>query len=199
MEKTELKPAVFLDRDGTINVDKNYLIDPAEFEFIPGVPQALRQLQEAGFLLVVVTNQSGVARGYFTFAQVEELHRHMERLLAGYGVNLAAIYSCPHHPSAGIGAYRQDCECRKGKPGMLLQAASDLQIDLQRSYLIGDKEADLQAGYLAGCKTFLVQTGYGFASVAKADKYSAVVVADLPAAVAKILPEKDSFWAECLN
>ncbi|NOY13226.1 MAG: D-glycero-beta-D-manno-heptose 1,7-bisphosphate 7-phosphatase [Deltaproteobacteria bacterium] len=184
------KPAVFLDRDGTINIEKDYLIDPAEFEFIPGVPQALKRLQDAGFLLVVVTNQSGVARGFFSLSQVEQLHEYMSMLLADFGVTLAGIYICPHHPIAGTGEYRQECCCRKGQPGLLLQAAEDLAIDLQRSYVIGDKEADLQAGQAAGCQSFLVRTGYGEKFVETAFEYEAEVVADLPDAVFKILSQQ---------
>jgi D-glycero-D-manno-heptose 1,7-bisphosphate phosphatase len=186
MSADGLRPAVFLDRDGTINVEKNYLIDPTEFDFIPGVPEALKKLQDAGYLLVVVTNQSGVARGYFSEAQVSKLHEYMLDLLSEAGVALAGIYICPHHPTAGVGDYRLDCNCRKGKPGMLHRAARDLNIDLQKSFMVGDKTADIQAGQAAGCKTILVCTGHGQDFVREAVQYSAPVVADLPAAVEKI-------------
>ena len=179
--------AVFLDRDGTINVEKNYLIDPKEFELIAGVSQALKRLQVAGFLLVVVTNQSGVARGYFSLDEVEKLHQHMESLLAESGVMLAGIYSCPHHPTAGQGEYLQDCDCRKGKPGLLLNAAQELNIDLQNSYMIGDKEADFLAGNAAGCQSFLVRTGHGEKWQESAVQHAVPVFADLKEAVDKIL------------
>lgn len=187
MNHTKLRPAVFLDRDGTINVEKDYLIDPTEFEFIPGVPAALKKLQDAGFLLVVVTNQSGVARGYFSEAQVARLHQHMTDLLAEVGVSLAGIYICPHHPTAGSGDYLQDCDCRKGKPGMLQQAALELDIDLRQSFMVGDKEADILAGTAADCQTFLVRTGYGENHIDSARKYGVQVVADLAAAAAEIM------------
>ncbi|MCD4812013.1 HAD family hydrolase, partial [bacterium] len=122
--------AVFFDRDGTLIVEKNYLHRIEDFEFIPGVPQALKRLQDAGFLLVVVTNQSGVAREYFTVETVHRLHEHMCLELKHYCVNINGIYFCPHHPDA-------ECDCRKGKPGMILQAADDLDIDLSRSFMTG--------------------------------------------------------------
>ena len=187
MLSPDLRPAVFLDRDGTIIVEKNYLIDPADLEFIPGVPQALKRLQNSGYLLVVVTNQSGVARGYFSVEQVGHLHDHMRKLLQKYGVNLAGVYSCPHHPTAGTGEYLKDCACRKGEPGMLFQAARDLGIDLQRSYMVGDKEADIVAGSAAGCKSILVKTGHGHKWLGSAENQGSEIAADLPRAVEIIL------------
>ncbi|SHI56630.1 D-alpha,beta-D-heptose 1,7-bisphosphate phosphatase [Malonomonas rubra DSM 5091] len=181
------KRAVFLDRDGTINVEKDYLIDPAEFEFIPGVPEALQKLQQAGFLLVVVSNQSGVARGYFGLDDVDRLHAHMKVLLKEYGVVLAGVYICPHHPTSGVGKYKIECDCRKGEPGMLLQAARELDIDLPKSFMVGDKDADFQAGSAAGCSSILVRTGHGEKWVQKAHENNVPAVADLPAAVEKIL------------
>ena len=152
--------AVFLDRDGTINVEKNYLWRCNDFEFLPGVPQALRRLQDAGFLLVVVTNQSGVARGYYEMADVSRLHDYMIRRLSDFTVTLAGIYVCPHHPDGVPGnPFATECHCRKGEPGMLLQAAEDLGIDLSQSYMIGDKLSDIEAGYRAGCLPVLVASG----------------------------------------
>lgn len=153
--------AVFLDRDGTINVEVQYLSKVEEFEFIPGVPWALRRLKDAGFLLVVVTNQSGIGRGYYDEAALQAIHDHMHADLAAFGVSVDACYFCPHHPEHGIGDYRQECGCRKPLPGMLQQAAQDLDIDLSRSYMIGDKLADVEAGTNAGCTPLLVLTGYG--------------------------------------
>lgn len=157
----QLRPAIFLDRDGTINVEKDYLYRVDEFEFIPGVPEAIARLNGAGYLVVVVTNQSGVARGYYTLADVERLHRHLNDLLAPCGASVDAFYVCPHHPTAGEGDFRCDCDCRKGEPGLLLQAAAEHGIDLARSFMIGDKRADLEAGGRAGCRALLVRTGYG--------------------------------------
>ncbi len=181
-EKHTLRKAVFLDRDGTINVEKEYLINPSDFEFLPGVPNALQKLQNAGFLLVIVSNQSGVARGYFTESQVDVLHQSMEKRLELFGVSFDGIYFCPHHPTSGQSKYLCDCECRKGKPGMLLTAAKELQIDLSQSFMIGDKIADIQAGHAAGCKTFLVKTGYGKDFEVASRTYCSQVVDDLLAA-----------------
>lgn len=153
--------AVFLDRDGTINEEVNYLHRVEDFAFIPGVPEAIRRLREAGFLVIVATNQSGVARGYFSLEAVEELHRHIQAQLAAAGTAVDGFYVCPHHPTAGVGAYRIDCDCRKGNPGMLQQAARDHHLDLGGSYMVGDKAADMEAGRRAGCRSLLVMTGYG--------------------------------------
>lgn len=153
--------AVFLDRDGTINVEKDYLHRIEDFRFITGAQDALRCLQAAGFLLIVVTNQSGVARGFFPREAVCRLHEHMQQLLQQVGVSIDGFYICPHHPTEGQGPYRVDCDCRKGAPGMLLQAAADHGIDLSRSWMIGDKLADVEAGVAAGCHSVLVRTGYG--------------------------------------
>lgn len=177
-----MRRAVFLDRDGTINVEKEYLHRIEDFEFIPGVPEAIRRLREAGFLVIVTTNQSGVARGYYPLAAVETLHRHLQAELARQGAAIDAFYVCPHHPTEGVGEYRNDCGCRKGKPGMLLQAASDLGIDLSRSWMVGDKAADVEAGKAAGCRSILVLTGYGETEKPRVDP-AVPTLADLTAAV----------------
>jgi len=155
-----MRPAVFLDRDGTINLEKGYLFRIEDFEFVPGAPEAIRLLNEAGFLVVVVTNQSGVARGYYGEAEVAALHRQIEDRLAGFGARVDAWFYCPHHP-AGTGDYAVSCSCRKPLPGMLLEAASRLDIDLSNSVMIGDKLADLEAAIAAGCRPILVRSGYG--------------------------------------
>lgn len=154
------KQAVFLDRDGTINIEKEYLYRPEEFEFIPGAVEAIKCLNRAGFLVVVVTNQSGVARGYYTEQDVRHLHRHIEQLLYRADARIDAWYHCPHHP-AGLPPYNLDCDCRKPRIGMLEQAADDLGIDLSRSWMVGDKQVDVDAGIAAGCRPVLVLTGYG--------------------------------------
>jgi D-glycero-D-manno-heptose 1,7-bisphosphate phosphatase len=153
--------AVFLDRDGTINLERDYLHLPADFAFIPGAPEAIGLLKAAGFLVIVVTNQSGIARGYFDEAAVRRLHSHMDELLARHGTSVDAYYLCPHHPLHGSGDYRRDCGCRKPLPGMLVEAAGDFSIDLAASYVVGDKLADVAAGFAAGCRPLLVRTGYG--------------------------------------
>jgi D-glycero-D-manno-heptose 1,7-bisphosphate phosphatase len=155
-----VKRAVFLDRDGTINVEKGYLYQAKDFEFIPGVPEAVRLLNEAGIMVVAVTNQSGVARGYYSEEDVENLHRHINRELESSGAHVDAWLYCPHHP-AGRGSYALPCDCRKPLPGMLHEAARCYGIDLEHSIMIGDKLADIEAGQAAGCRTILVRTGYG--------------------------------------
>lgn len=184
---TTLRRAVFLDRDGTINVEKDYLYRLEDFVFIPGVPQAIKALKAAGYLVIVVTNQSGVARGYFGPAEVERVHAHIQTELAAVGTAIDAFYYCPHHPQQGVGSYRIDCDCRKGRPGMLLQAAREHAIDLSHSYMVGDKDADLEAGRAAGCTPILVLTGHGAALASPLEDNGVMICADLPAAVAAIL------------
>lgn len=185
--------AVFLDRDGTINVEKNYLHLIEEFEFIPGVPEAIARLNRAGFLVLVVTNQSGVARGYFSLEDVERLHAHIQAVLPQFGAHIDRFYICPHHPTAGTGEFKLACNCRKGEPGLLLQASEELGVDLSVSYMVGDKLADLEAGSRAGCRSILVRTGYGEETESTGFK-EAEVVDDLSAAVKLILD--DNSW-EC--
>ncbi len=179
------RPALFLDRDGTINVDHGYVFRVEEFDFIPGAPEAIRRAKEAGYLVIVVTNQAGVARGLYTEADIHELHRHLDRELARYGGVIDAYYYCPHHPDRGNEPYRRECACRKPLPGMLLQAAIDLDLDLGRSFLVGDKRSDLEAGIAAGCRAILVATGYGADQEDVAPEV--LRVADLAAAVDLIL------------
>jgi len=153
-------PAIFLDRDGTINVDHGYVYEIDDFQFIDGVIEAMQELKTMGFALIVVTNQSGIARGKFTEDQFMRLTEWMDWSLADRDVELDGIYFCPHHPDAGEGEYRQDCDCRKPKPGMLLDAQKSLDIDMAASYIVGDKAADMQAGQAAGVGTkVLVRTG----------------------------------------
>lgn len=180
------KRAVFLDRDGTINVEVQYLSRVDEFQFIPGVPSALKGLKDAGFLLVVVTNQSGIGRGYYDEAALESIHDHMHSDLAAFGAAIDACYFCPHHPEHANGEYRKECGCRKPLPGMLQQAAEDLGIDLAASYMIGDKLSDVLAGINAGCTSLLVLTGYGSAQAAEVPQ-GVNVYPDLQAAAQAIL------------
>ncbi|MDO3379591.1 D-glycero-beta-D-manno-heptose 1,7-bisphosphate 7-phosphatase [Geoalkalibacter halelectricus] len=186
-KEPKMRRAVFLDRDGTINVEKDYLFRSEDFEFIPGAPAAIARLNRAGFLVVVVTNQSGVARGFFDSEDVRRLHEHLQSELAAQGAAVDAFYLCPHHPEQGLGPYKIDCDCRKGHPGMLLQAAAEHGIDLEQSFMVGDKMADVQAGRRAGCRPLLVLTGYGTEDAKKLQPGEAVVVADLAAAVDYIL------------
>ncbi|MBM4286222.1 MAG: HAD family hydrolase [Deltaproteobacteria bacterium] len=147
-------PAVFLDRDGTINEEMGYINHLSRLVLLPGVPAAIRRLNQAGFKVVVVTNQSGAARGYFPFELVEEVHLLLRDLLAAEGAHLDAIYACLHHPGAG-------CSCRKPKPGLVLEALRDLDLDPDRSFLVGDRYRDIETGANAGVAGILVLTGYG--------------------------------------
>lgn len=152
---------VFLDRDGTINEEVNYLYRPEDFRFLPGVPQALKMLTDAGFKLIVVTNQAGVARGYYTEEDIKSLHSYVNRLLEPYGTGIQGFYYCPHHPEYGLGRYKRDCLCRKPGIGLFQQAESDTPVDKEHSYMIGDKLLDIQAGSRYGVTSILVGTGYG--------------------------------------
>ncbi len=186
LTENPLRRAVFLDRDGTINVEKDYLHRVEDFEFIPGAPEAISHLNDAGFVVLVVSNQAGIARGYFEPRAVEALHEHLQSELVYFGAHIDGFYFCPHHPTEGQGEYRQECDCRKGKPGLLLQAAEEHGIDLAQSYMVGDKASDIEAGVAAGCTPLLVLTGYGSqASEEVAGKVTRF--ADLAAAVDFIL------------
>ena len=142
--------AAFLDRDGVLNVDHGYVFRPQDFEWLPGAIDALLLLQQAGYVLVVVTNQSGVARGFYTLADVEKLHLHLRTTLLAAGVQLAGMYACPHHPDGVVPEYRVQCACRKPMPGMIEQAAREHGLDLAASCLFGDKTSDIEAGRRAG-------------------------------------------------
>jgi D,D-heptose 1,7-bisphosphate phosphatase len=148
--------AIFLDRDGTINKFVGFLTKPEEFELIPGVAEAIGQINRSGYLVIVVSNQPVIARGDCTFEELQTIHNKMETELGKEGDFIDAIYFCPHHPDKGfVGErpeYKIDCDCRKPKPGMLLQAAKDWNIDLSESYMIGDSERDVEAGRNAGVK-----------------------------------------------
>lgn len=154
-----MNKAIFLDRDGTINIDHGYVHQIDDFEFIEGSINALKKLKEMGYLLVLVTNQSGIARGYFTEAQFLQLTEWMDWSLAEQGVDFDGIYYCPHHPD-GKGEFKEDCLYRKPKPGMLLDAMKALNIDPQQSIMVGDKIEDIKAGINAKVKiNVLVRTG----------------------------------------
>jgi D-glycero-D-manno-heptose 1,7-bisphosphate phosphatase len=147
------KRAVFLDRDGTIMADAHYLSDPAGVTLLDGAADGLRRLDRAGYLLVVVTNQSGIARGLFTEETLAEIHAELARQLAGQGVGIDAIYSCPYHVEGVVAQYTRDSDLRKPNPGMILLAAEEMDIDLMGSWMIGDGSCDIAAGNRAGCRT----------------------------------------------
>ena len=180
------RPAIFLDRDGTINVEVNYLHRIADFALIPGAAEAIKALNQAGLPVILVTNQAGIARGYYKEAAMRALHAHLRDVLAAEGAQIDAIYFCPHHPD-----YSGPCACRKPSPGMLQQAAAEHNIDLARSWLVGDTGSDIGAGHAVSCRTILVRTGYGAQFEAQlragAEPQPEAVVDDVAAAAAYIL------------
>lgn len=156
-----LQRAVFLDRDGVINVDHGFVHKVEDFHFVPGSADAMRRLQAAGWRLVVVTNQSGLARGLYAMADYERFTAHLQNQLAAHGVRVDALLHCPHLPDAEVAAYRMQCDCRKPGPGMLLRAARELSLDLGASAIVGDRLSDVQAGRAAGVgHCALVRSGH---------------------------------------
>lgn len=181
MSEAVLRPAAFIDRDGVINEERRYVNRLEDFVLLPGAVPGLRKLQGMGFELVVVTNQAGVARGYYGEGQVHKLHAHMHEMLAGEGVHLRAVMYCPHHPQGSVAAYALECTCRKPAPGLLLQAAAEHGLDLKRSVLVGDKVSDLEAGFAAGLqRCVLVESGHSTDEAAR--RRASRVCADLLAA-----------------
>jgi D-glycero-D-manno-heptose 1,7-bisphosphate phosphatase len=191
------RPAVFLDRDGTLHRE---LADaprsPEEIEVLAGAPQALARLAEHGYVLVVVTNQSAIARGTTTFDELREVHRHLAGRLAEHGATIAAFYVCPHHPSDGTAPYVRACACRKPAPGLLARALAELDLDPARSWIVGDALRDLEAGWTLGIRPVLVRTGKGAReeAVLSAETHGApafaretTIVADLKEAAETIL------------
>lgn len=152
--------AIFLDRDGTLNVDVNYLYKIEDFAWVPEAREALAYLVQQGYTLFVITNQSGIARGYYTIAQMEQLHEHMNQELAQVGAHIEKFYYCPHHQKEGVlPEYVKDCDCRKPKPGMLLQAMAEYDIDKAASLMIGDSKRDVEAAEAAGIRGVLYKGG----------------------------------------
>lgn len=156
-----MQPAIFLDRDGTLNVDVGYLHRMDQLELFPWTADALRLLKRAGFLLVVVTNQAGIARGMIAPEFIPAAHAEMRRRLQRGGADLDALYFCPHHPDGTVKELAIECRCRKPAPGMIEDAVRDLRIDVSRSWVIGDKWLDVQLGHAAGARSILVRTGWG--------------------------------------
>jgi D-glycero-D-manno-heptose 1,7-bisphosphate phosphatase len=150
-----------MDRDGTVNAEVGYLNHVERLQLLPRTAAAIRLINQSPFLAVVVTNQAGVARGYFREELIERVHERLSRLLAEQGARLDGIYYCPHHPTVGDPPYRQECDCRKPRPGLVLAAARDLNIDVPRSLMIGDKHSDVRFARALGMPAILVETGYG--------------------------------------
>ena len=186
-----IRRAIFMDRDGTVSDEVGYVNHIDRYRLLPRSAQAIRRINEAGLLAFVITNQSGVARGLFDEALVHEVHATLVRWLAERGARVDGIYFCPHHPKEGEPPLRQDCDCRKPRPGLLKRAAEEHGVDLSASYMIGDTVLDIEAARNAGATGILVLTGYGKGDLkfrmAKRGLAPAHVAADLMEAVEWIL------------
>ncbi len=177
------RPACFLDRDGTLTEERGYARTPEEVVLLPGAGAAVRLLNQAGAAAVVISNQSGVGRGYFSMEDLAAQHKKLRELLAAEGAGLDAIYACPHHPQAG-------CDCRKPETALLSLAARELDLDLARSWLVGDREEDLEAGERGAAGGLLVRTGYGEATLHRASRRAIApdrIFADVEAAVGHLV------------
>jgi len=188
-----VKPAVFLDRDGTLIEDVGYLDRLDRIAFFPWTVDAIRALNRAGLAVVVITNQSGIARGLFTEAFVEETHRHLSARLAAGGARIDAYYYCPHHPDGVVEAYRHRCDCRKPAGGMVHQAARDLSLDPAHSFVVGDKWLDVGLARAVGARGILVRTGTGATEEAQPSPgvSADAIVDNLAAAASWILRESE--------
>ena len=191
-----MKPAVFIDRDGTINEQRGYINHVSRFILLPGVGQAIYLLNKNDYLVVVTSNQSGVAQGYFPVELVHETHELMKRELAKDNAYLDGVYFCPHHPNGVVSGYNKQCTCRKPGTGLIEKATSDLEIDMDRSFVIGDRWLDIEFARNAGIPGILVLTGYGRGDleyVIPRKKTKPLFVAeDLPRAVAWLLAQNRS-------
>ena len=161
----EKNKAIFMDRDGVVNEELSYLSNPDDFRFIDGSIKAMKILKNLGYHLIVITNQAGIARGFFTEKKLEKIHQKMRKSLEENDITLDDIYYCPHHPN-----FTGPCECRKPQPGMIFAAAEKYDIILDQSYMVGDTLKDIETGYNAKIKTVLVMTGYGMEELKKIDK-----------------------------
>jgi len=167
-----MNSAVFMDRDGTVSEEVGYMRDPEQFRLIPQSAEAIRLINENSLKSIVITNQSGVARGYFSEETVSRVHQKMEKLLSELGAHIDGIYYCPHHPEGIVESYRKGCDCRKPASGLLTQASKKHAIDLASSYMVGDKVTDLQLAHGVGARAVLVLTGYGRDELEKIKKLS---------------------------
>ena len=189
-----MERAVFLDRDGVISEEVGYLGDSDRLLLIPRAADAVKLLNQSGLKTIVITNQSGVARGYFSEEMLGDIHRKMEELLSDQGASLDGIYYCPHHPEGTVATFRRECDCRKPAVGLLIKAAKEHSVDLPSSYLVGDKRSDMECAHRAGVKGILVLTGYGRDELKKVNGVPLVqpafVAADVLDAARWIIKEK---------
>ena len=160
------RPAIFFDRDGTLSYEIGYVNHLSRFRLLPYAVDAVRLVNASGRLAVLVTNQAGVARGYFPESLIHAVHGHVRAAMEAGGAHLDGIYVCVHHPSVGVPPYRQDCDCRKPRPGLLRQAEKELGADLTRSWVIGDRHGDLAVAWAGVARAALVKTGYGLGELA---------------------------------
>jgi len=189
---TASRRVLFVDKDGTLIEDLPYNVDPVRVRFAPGARQAVRRLAEAGVELAVVTNQSGVARGYFSMSDLDRLRSHLKREIEGLGCQLAGFYVCPHLPEGEVERFAIDCACRKPLPGLLLAAAAELGVDLGRSWFVGDTWMDVAAGQAAGCRSILIGPEWRDRSTHPAGIEPDAAVPDLLAAVEIVLADEGS-------
>lgn len=174
-----MRKAVILDRDGTINVEKDYLHRIEDFEFEKGAIEGLKLLAELGYIFVVVTNQSGIARGYYTEEDLIKLNNYINECLEKEGVKIEKFYYCPHHPEKGIDKYRVECNCRKPNTGMLEEAIREFNIDLEGSFMVGDNISDIEAGIRTKMTPILVKTGHGMEHIEKMNELGVSIYENL--------------------
>lgn len=153
--------AIFIDRDGTLNEEVGYITEMSQFRLFGFAAESIKMINDSGWYAVLITNQAGIARGHHSEEFLRRLHAQMELSLLRDGARLDAIYYCPHHPEFGAPPYRQDCNCRKPKPGLIEKAAKDFSLDLNNCYIIGDRMSDIETGHTAGTRSVMVMTGYG--------------------------------------
>jgi D-glycero-D-manno-heptose 1,7-bisphosphate phosphatase len=185
--------AVFIDRDGTLNEDIGYVSTPDELVLYPWAAEAVRLVNESGLLSIVITNQSGIARGMYTEEELASIHFRMIEQLSRQGARIDAVYYCPHHPEVGDARYRIACDCRKPRIGMLDRAARDHRIDLARSFVVGDKASDIKLAGNAGARSALVLTGYGRETLSHPDRWPCepeIIAENLLEAVKRILDSR---------
>jgi len=179
-----MKRACFLDRDGVLIHEECYLSDPEHVTVTAGAAQSINKLHELGFLVIVITNQAGVARGYYSEESITEVHNRIDELLAANGAAIDAYYYCPHHPQGKVEQYSIKCNCRKPATGMVEQAIKDFEIDLENSFVVGDKVTDVKTATNAGCKTgVLVRTGHGESQIAENDTDGIIIKKDINDAI----------------